>query len=170
MNLDNARAEPMKIVFITTGGTIDKIYFDRKNRFEVGDPQMGEMLCEANVTLDYEIIPLLQKDSLDFGEADRRLILETVRKSPHRHFVITHGTDTIIETGRVLLEAPGNTIVLTGAMQPARFRFTDAVFNIGTAVSAVQFLDQGVYIAMNGRIFRPENAWKNVEKNRFEEI
>jgi L-asparaginase len=160
----------MKIVFITTGGTIDKIYFDRKNRFEVGDPQMGEMLCEANVTLDYEIIPLLQKDSLDFGEADRRLILETVRKSPHRHFVITHGTDTIIETGRVLLEAPGNTIVLTGAMQPARFRFTDAVFNIGTAVSAVQFLDQGVYIAMNGRIFRPENAWKNVEKNRFEEI
>jgi L-asparaginase len=160
----------MKIVFITTGGTIDKIYFDRKNRFEVGDPQMGEMLCEANVTLDYEIIPLLQKDSLDFGEADRRLILETVRKSPHRHFVITHGTDTIIETGRVLLEAPGNTIVLTGAMQPARFRFTDAVFNIGTAVSAVQLLDQGVYIAMNGRIFRPENAWKNVEKNRFEEI
>jgi L-asparaginase len=160
----------MKIVFITTGGTIDKIYFDRKNRFEVGDPQMGEMLCEANVTLDYEIIPLLQKDSLDFGEADRRLILETVRKSPHRHFVITHGTDTIIETGRVLLEAPGNTIVLTGAMQPARFRFTDAVFNIGTAVSAVQLLDQGVYIAMNGRIFHPENAWKNVEKNRFEEI
>jgi L-asparaginase len=160
----------MKIVFITTGGTIDKIYFDRKNRFEVGDPQMGEMLCEANVTLNYEIIPLLQKDSLDFGEADRRLILETVRKSPHRHFVITHGTDTIIETGRVLLEAPGNTIVLTGAMQPARFRFTDAVFNIGTAVSAVQLLDQGVYIAMNGRIFRPENAWKNVEKNRFEEI
>jgi len=159
----------MKIVFITTGGTIDKIYFDRKNRFEVGDSQLGEVLREANITLDYEIIPLLQKDSLDLHEADRRLLLETVRTSSHRHFVVTHGTDTMIETGKALLQARGKTIVLTGAMQPARFRFTDAVFNIGTAVAAVQILDQGVYLAMNGRIFHPQNAWKNVDMNRFEE-
>lgn len=159
----------MKVIFITTGGTIDKIYFDRKNQFEVGDPQIAEVLREVHVTLDFEIVPLLRKDSLDLDDADRSLILETVRKSPHRRFVVTHGTDTMIETGKFLRQARGKTIVLTGAMQPARFRFTDAVFNIGTAISAVQLLDNGVYLAMNGRIFRPEKAWKNVEMNRFEE-
>jgi len=160
----------MKIVFITTGGTIDKIYFDRKNRFEVGDSQLGEVLREANVTLEFEIIPLLRKDSLDLDEEDRGLILETIQESPHRHFVVTHGTDTMIETGRVLRRARGKIIVLTGAMQPARLRFTDALFNIGTAVGAVQLLGEGVYVAMNGRIFRPEKARKNVEMNRFEEV
>ena len=160
----------MKIVFITTGGTIDKIYFDRKNRFEVGDSQLGEVLREANVTLEFEIIPLLRKDSLDLDEADRGLILRTIQESPHRHFVVTHGTDTMIETGRVLRRARGKIIVLTGAMQPARLRFTDALFNIGTAVGAVQLLGEGVYVAMNGRIFRPEKARKNVEMNRFEEV
>lgn len=160
----------MTIAFITTGGTIDKLYFDRKNRFEVGDPQLGEVLREANVTLDFEIISLLRKDSLDLDEADRRLILKTIQEIPQRQVVVTHGTDTMIETGRVLRQARGKTIVLTGAMQPARFRFTDAVFNIGTAVAAVQLLGEGVYLAMNGRIFRPEKAWKNVEENRFEEV
>ena len=160
----------MKLVLITTGGTIDKIYFDRKNQFEVGEPQITEVLREANVTLDYEVVPLLRKDSLDLTDADRRLILETVRKHPAGRFVVTHGTDTMVETGKVLREAEGKTVVLTGAMQPARFRFTDAVFNIATAVSAVQLLPQGVYIAMNGRIFVPERARKNAEMNCFEEI
>lgn len=160
----------MTIAFITTGGTIDKLYFDRKNRFEVGDPQLGEVLREANVTLDFEIISLLRKDSLDLDETDRRLILKTIQEIPQRQVVVTHGTDTMIETGRVLRQARGKTIVLTGAMQPARFRFTDAVFNIGTAVAAVQLLGEGVYLAMNGRILRPEKAWKNVEENRFEEV
>ena len=160
----------MKLVFITTGGTIDKIYFDRKNQFEVGEPQITEVLREANVRLDHEVVPLLRKDSLDLTDADRRLILETVRKHPAGRFVVTHGTDTMVETGKVLREAEGKTVVLTGAMQPARFRFTDAVFNIATAVSAVQLLPQGVYIAMNGRIFVPERARKNVEMNCFEEI
>jgi len=160
----------MKIVFITTGGTIDKIYFDRKNQFEVGDPRITEVLREANVTLDHEVVPLMRKDSLDLTDTDRRLVLETVRKHPAHRFVVTHGTDTMIQTGKILREALGKTVVLTGAMQPARFRFTDAVFNIATAVAAVQLLPQGVYIAMNGRIFAPERARKNVEMNRFEEI
>ena len=160
----------MKIVFITTGGTIDKIYFDRKNQFEVGDPQITEVLREANVTLDHEVIPLMRKDSLDMTGEDRRLVLETVRKHPARRFVVTHGTDTMVETGKALREAEGKTIVLTGAMQPARFRFTDAVFNIATAVVAVQLLGDGVYIAMNGRIFVPEQARKNAEMNRFEAV
>jgi L-asparaginase len=159
----------MKLVFITTGGTIDKIYFDRKNRFEVGEPQISEVLREANATLDHEVIPLMRKDSLDLTDDDRASILETVRSHPGGRFVVTHGTDTMIETGKVLQKAEGKTIVLTGAMQPARFRFTDAVFNIATAVAAVQLLSQGVYIAMNGRIFGPERVRKNVEMNRFEE-
>lgn len=160
----------MKLVLITTGGTIDKIYFDRRSRFEVGDPQITEVLREANVTLGFEIVSLMRKDSLEMTYADRRLILETVQRHPERRFVVTHGTDTMIETGKVLREAEGKTIVLTGAMQPARFRFTDAVFNIATAVTAAQLLPEGVYIAMHGRIFIPEHARKNVEENRFETV
>lgn len=160
----------MKVVFITTGGTIDKIYFDRKSSFEVGDPQITEVLRDANITLDWEVISLMRKDSLDMTEADRRLVLETVMSNPNRRFVVTHGTDTMIETAKVLRGAEGKTIVLTGAMQPARFRFTDAVFNIAVAVTAVQLLEEGVYIAMNGRIFTPEQTRKNAEMNRFEEI
>ncbi len=160
----------MKLVFITTGGTIDKIYFDRKGRFEVGDPQITEVLREANVTLDFEVISLMRKDSLDMSDADRRIVLETVRKHSEQRFVVTHGTDTMVETAKVLQGARGKTVVLTGAMQPARFRFTDAVFNIATAVAAVQLLPQGTYIAMNGRIFLPDRARKNVERNCFEEL
>ncbi len=164
------RIPGMKIVFVTTGGTIDKIYFDRKDRYEVGDPQVSEVLREANVSLEWEVIQLLRKDSLDLTGEDRRLILETIRSHPHDRFVVTHGTDTMIETGLALREAGDKTIVLTGAMQPARFRMTDAVFNIASAVTAVQILGRGVYIAMNGLIFVPERARKNVEANRFEEI
>jgi L-asparaginase len=160
----------MKIVIITTGGTIDKIYFDRKSQFEVGEPQIAEVLREANITIDYDIIPLIRKDSLDLTMEDRLHILETVNNNPHEHFVITHGTDSMIETGKVLRQIRDKTIVLTGAMQPAKFRFTDAVFNIGTALAAVQILDHGVYIAMNGKILTPDGARKNIELNRFEEV
>ncbi|MCR4438440.1 MAG: asparaginase domain-containing protein [bacterium] len=161
----------MKIKILTTGGTIDKIYFDRKSEFQVGDPQIAEVLKEANVVLDYEIEQLMRKDSLDMTEEDRQLIREAVvRDKVHRHFVITHGTDTMIETARLLQGIPDKVIVLSGAMQPARFRLTDAVFNIGCAIMAVQTLPEGVYIAMNGRVFRPEQTVKNVKLNRFEEL
>jgi L-asparaginase len=159
----------MKIVFITTGGTIDKIYFDRKSRYEVGEPRIGEVLQDANVTLDWEVIPLMRKDSLDMTRADRRLIARTIREHANDRFVITHGTDTMVETGNALMDVKDKTMVLTGAMQPASFRFTDAVFNIAAATMAAQLLDRGVYIAMNGRIFTPGRARKNVEMNRFEE-
>jgi L-asparaginase len=159
----------MKVVFITMGGTIDKIYFDRKSSFEVGDPQIGEVLREANVTLDWEVISLMRKDSLDMTDSDRLLVLRTVVDNPNRRFVVTHGTDTMIETAGVMRGARGKTVVFTGAMQPAMFRFTDAVFNIAFAVAAVQLLTEGVYIAMNGRIFTPGKCRKNVEMNRFEE-
>jgi L-asparaginase len=160
----------MKIKIITAGGTIDKIYFDRKNEYQIGDPQIIEVLKEASVTVEYEVISLLRKDSLDMNDEDRRLVYETVRSDPHRHFVVTHGTDTMTLTANELLKIPDKVIVFTGAMQPARFRMTDAVFNIACAFTAVQILPDGVYIAMNGRIFEAGKVKKNVEENRFEEI
>ncbi|MFW6325079.1 MAG: asparaginase domain-containing protein [Desulfovibrionales bacterium] len=160
----------MKLKIVTTGGTIDKIYFDQKSEFQIGDPQVCEVLQDANVTFEYEIIPLIKKDSLDMQPEDRRLIRERIARDPGRHFVVTHGTDTMVETALVLEDIPEKTIVLTGSMQPARFRMTDAVFNIACAVTAVQILEPGVYIAMNGRIFDPARARKNRKENRFEEI
>ncbi|OQX26222.1 MAG: asparaginase [Desulfobacteraceae bacterium IS3] len=160
----------MKIKIITTGGTIDKIYFDRKNEYQVGDPQIIEVLKEASVTVEYEVISLLRKDSLDMNDEDRHLVYETIFSDPHRHFIVTHGTDTMALTAKELLKIPDKVIVFTGAMQPARFRMTDAVFNIACAFTAVQILPAGVYIAMNGRIFEAGKVKKNVEQNRFEEI
>jgi L-asparaginase len=160
----------MNIQIFTTGGTIDKIYFDVKNTYQVGEPTIGEVLQEANVALKYEVASLVRKDSLDLLDADRKIIFDAVAATPARRIIITHGTDTMVLTARALKPITNKTIVLTGAMQPAKFRFTDAVFNIGCAVAAVQYMPPGVYIAMNGRIFEAEKAIKNVELNRFEEI
>ena len=153
----------------TTGGTIDKVYFDAKSTFEVGDPQIEEVLREANLAIDYRVTPLLRKDSLELTDADRNMIRAAVEQTLSQRIVITHGTDTMITTAKNLGDIPGKTIVLTGAMQPARFRFTDAVFNIASAMMAAQTLPAGVYIAMNGRIFNPLTARKNVVLNRFED-
>jgi L-asparaginase len=159
----------MEIKIFTTGGTIDKVYFDRLSEFQVGEPQIGEVLREANVAFQYQVEPVLHKDSLDMTEADRRQILERVAADPHRYVLITHGTDTMIETALFLREMSGKVIVLTGSMSPARFRNTDAIFNIGCAIAAVQLLPEGVYVAMNGRVFRPDHLRKNRETMQFEE-
>lgn len=159
----------MFVKIFTTGGTIDKTYFDKKNDYQVGEPQAGGVLERANVFLEYEVESILKKDSLDLSDADRKKIRVVVESDSAKHIIITHGTDTMIETGMVLENIPEKTIVLTGSMYPAHFRDSDAVFNIGCAVTAVQLLDAGVYIAMNGRIFDPKSARKNVELNRFED-
>lgn len=159
----------MEIEIFTTGGTIDKVYFDAKSSFEVGDPQILEVLREANLGIKYRVTQLMRKDSLDMKDADRNSIRQAVEDSAARHIVITHGTDTMIATARALAGLPGRTIVLTGAMQPARFRHTDAVFNIASAMMAAQLLPEGVFLAMNGRIFDPAKTRKNVALNRFEE-
>ena len=159
----------MQIKIFTTGATIDKIYFDKLSEFQVGEPQVGEVLREANVSFEFQVEAILHKDSLDLSQADRQFILEKVLADPHRHILITHGTDTMIETALLLRGLPEKVIVLTGSMSPARFRNTDAVFNIGCAVAAVQLLGEGVYIAINGRVFKPDRLRKNRETLQFEE-
>jgi L-asparaginase len=160
----------MKIKIYTVGGTIDKVYFDRKNTYEVGEPKIGEILKEANVNLEYEISSILHKDSLEMTDEDRQLIFDEIVSDEHRHILLTHGTDTMIQTAKKIKTIPDKVIVLTGAMEPARFKYSDAAFNIGCAVAAVQVLTPGVYIAMNGRIFDPDRVKKNLEQNWFEEL
>jgi len=159
-----------KIYVFTTGGTIDKVYFDGKSLFQVGPSTLAEILREANVTIEVGIDPVLAKDSLDLTDADRRLLRERVSACAGDRILITHGTDTMAETGRALADIPGKVIVLTGSVLPARFRSTDAMFNIGFALGAVQCLPPGVYLAVNGRLFDPARVRKNRERQCFEEV
>ncbi len=156
------------LTIVTTGGTIDKIYFDDKSQFQVGAPQIGEILEALGVAFAFDVIPVLRKDSLHISDDDRDLVRRTIEAQPARHVLVTHGTDSMVETAKVLAAIAGKVIVLTGALNPARFAGSDAVFNIGCAVGAVQSLPDGVYIAMNGRIWDPLRVRKNVAANRFE--
>lgn len=156
------------LCIVTTGGTIDKIYFDDKSSFQVGAPQIGEILAAIGVGFTFDVIPIMRKDSLHITAADRDLMRATIEAQPARHVLVTHGTDTMIETAFALEGIADKVIVLTGALNPARFQGSDAVFNIGTAVGAVQALAAGVYIAMNGRVWNPRKVRKNVAANRFE--
>ena len=159
-----------QLCIVTTGGTIDKIYFDDKSDFQVGEPQIGRILEELGVAFRYNLISILRKDSLHLTAEDRELLRATIAAQDEKHVLVTHGTDSMIETAHVLSSLTDKTIVLTGALNPARFRGSDAEFNIGTAVGAVQALPPGVYIAMNGRIWDPLQVRKNVAANRFEAI
>ncbi len=160
----------MFIRFISTGGTIDKIYFDALSQFEVGESQVEHILSEALVGFDYGIEALLQKDSLELTDEDRRLIRNYIEQDSAQFFVITHGTDTMADTAEALAGIEGKTIVLTGALSPARFRTTDAVFNVGMAVAAAQTAKPGVYIAMSGQVFEAGTVRKNRDENRFESL
>jgi len=157
-----------RLLIVATGGTIDKIYFDEKSEFQVGAPQIGSILEAFGVAFAFDVIALMRKDSLHLDDADRALIRATIAAHSHKHVLVTHGSDTIVATAKTLKGLEGKVIVLTGALNPARFQGSDAVFNIGTAVGAVQTLSEGVYIAMNGRIWRPDAVRKNVSANRFE--
>ena len=160
----------MFIRFITTGGTIDKIYFDALSQFEVGESQVEHILKEGLVQFDYEIVSLLQKDSLEITDDDRAELRSYVENDDASLYVITHGTDTMAETAKALQGLDDKTIVLTGALTPARFRTTDAIFNVGMAVAAVQVSPPGVYIAMSGQVFAAGEVRKNRAENRFESI
>lgn len=153
----------MKIIFIQAGGTIDKDY-PKKTKgyaFEISEPAVKRILAKVNPSFEYDIIPLLKKDSLDLSNDDRKKIFETCKNVKNKKIIITHGTDTMIETARKLDVLKDKTIIITGAMRPEKFIDSDAVFNVGMAVSAVQLMPPGVYISMNGKIY----AWNKVKRN-----
>ena len=158
----------MRLRVITAGGTIDKVYFDAASSYEVGEPQIGPLLRDSNVTFDFVVESVLQKDSLAMTDGDRALIRARVEAAPERHILITHGTDTMTQTAATLEGVKDKVIVFTGSMQPARFRNSDAVFNLGCAVGALQALPPGVYIAMNGVVAPAGAVRKNRAASRFE--
>jgi L-asparaginase len=159
------------IQIFTTGGTIDKIYFDASSEFSIGSSLVPEFLAGANIHPSvFAIRKLMRKDSLEMDEADRALIRQAVEDSEALRILITHGTDTMTDTAVALSGIEGKTIVLTGAMQPARMRQTDAEFNVGFAWAALELLPPGVYLAMNGEVFEAGSARKNRQAHRFERI
>ncbi len=164
------------IRLFVTGGTFDKEYNERDGSLSFKDTHLRDMLKLGRCRLDVEIRTLMMIDSLDMDDEDRDVVLSQCRKCPQQRIVITHGTDTMEQTARLLgehLADPGladKTIILTGAMIPYAFGSSDGLFNLGSALAFAQSLPVGVYVAMNGRFF----AWDNVRKNRdagvFEEL
>jgi L-asparaginase len=149
-------------IFIT-GGTFDKEYDEIRGRLYFHDTHVHEMLRLGRCHLDVAVRTLMMIDSTEMTQADRWLIVENCRQAPEGRIVITHGTDTMVETAKVLGETlKDKTVVLTGAMVPYAFGSSDGLFNLGSALSFAQTLPPGVYIAMNGRCF----TWDNVVKNR----
>ncbi len=156
------------IKIFTTGGTIDKVYFDAKSTYQVGEPNISRVLSELPLDLNYSVTSILRKDSLEITPADRDVIVATVRDAAEQLIIVTHGTDTMVATAKALqAQVSGKTIVLTGALEPALFKTSDAMFNIGCAIAAVQSLPAGAYITMNGRIFESHNVIKDVAHSRF---
>ena len=158
----------MKVAILTTGGTFDKVYFDANSEYSIGDPCITAILDEGNVNSDYRIQSILKKDSLDITSKERHIIKNSVQECEEERIIIIHGTDTMVETAKSLEDIKDKTIVLTGAMQPARFKKTDAIFNSGFALAAAQILEYGVYITMNGMVFRSDNVKKNIDLGKFE--
>jgi L-asparaginase len=155
---------------LTTGGTIDKVYFDKKSNYEVGDPFVEELLHKMNVNISFKVKSLMRIDSLDMTDIHREVILKYIINSNANNFLITHGTDSIVETAIYLKKITDKTIVLTGSLKPAIFIDNDAIFNVGSAFTSAQILNNGVYIVINGQVFNPDNVRKNLEKNVFETI
>ena len=153
----------MSIRILVTGGTFDKEYDELQGTLYFRNTHVEEMLRRGRCHLDVSIEVLMMLDSLDMNDGHRTAVVDAARGCAERQIVISHGTDTMVDTARRLAhEVPGKTIVLTGAMIPYAFGSSDGLFNLGSALSFVQALPPGVYVAMNGRCF----AWDNVRKNR----
>jgi len=160
----------MNIQIFTTGGTIDKVYFDATSEYQVGPSNISVVFDELKLGFTYTIESLMKKDSLEITDEDREIIYQAAATNSSDRILITHGTDTMVQTARALADIQGKTIVLTGALKPALFKTTDAVFNIGCAVIAVQTLQPGVYIVMNGCVFTHDHVRKNVQHGMFETL
>ena len=156
------------ILVLTTGGTIDKNYFDALSEYQIVDSGIPALLAEARVALSFRVVELMRKDSLDLTDADRALIASAAREAPETRIVITHGTDTMTDTAKVLADqVSGKTICLTGALSPARFAQTDANFNLGMAFATVQSAPPGVWIAMSGQVFDALKVRKDRAAGKF---
>src|SRR5215471_11864299 len=152
-----------RIRILITGGTFDKAYNELTGQLYFQDSHLPEMLKLGRCNLDVDVRTLMMIDSLDMSDDDREIILEHCRRAPESRIVITHGTDTMVETATALArETLEKTIVLTGAMVPYKFGSSDGLFNLGSALAFAETLAPGVYVAMNGRYF----PWNGVEKNR----
>ena len=153
----------MSMTLLLTGGTIDKHYHELTGELSFKDTHIEAMLQQARCQLDLSVQPVLLKDSLEMNDADRQKVLAACQSCSDQQIVITHGTDTMVETARVLAQSiQTKTIVLFGAMIPYTLKNSDSLFNFGTAIAAVQCLEAGVYISMNGQLF----TWDQVRKNR----
>ncbi len=160
---------PIKI-FIT-GGTLDKEYDPVKQVLYIKDTHLPEMLEKSRCRLKVDVEKLIFMDSLDMTMDDRLYISNNCKKAKEKHIVITHGTDTIVETAKVLQEnVPDKTIVLTGAMIPYTIDSSCSLFNVGSALAFVQTLPVGVYVSMDGRYFKPDEVRKSKETGEFERI
>ena len=159
----------MDVHVLTVGGTIDKVYHDALSDYTVGPPAVEQILSEAKISSGVTVVSLLRRDSIELANSDRARIVEEVRRVPSDRVILTHGTDTMAETAKALIGVQGKTIVLTGAFSPAKFRDSDAAFNVGYALGVCQLLRPGVYIAMNGRIFKPNQVAKDRRTGAFVE-
>jgi L-asparaginase len=160
----------MSLQIFVTGGTFDKKYNEIDGTLSFDQTHVSELLDLGRCQLKVEITTLMLVDSLDMTEASRELILAQCAATPAQHIVITHGTDTMVETAQLLGEKlAGKTIVLTGAMIPFTFGSSDGLFNMGCALAFAQSLPPSVYVAMNGRCFHWNNVRKNRVLGRFEE-
>jgi L-asparaginase len=161
----------MSIRVFITGGTFDKEYNELDGKLFFQDTHLPEMLKLGRCNLDVELRTLMMIDSLEMGVDERELIVFQCNKSDEDKIVITHGTDTMTETAKILAEkVKDKTVVLTGAMIPYKFGSSDGLFNLGSALAFVQTLPHGVYIAMNGKIFNWDNVRKNKQTGQFEEL
>jgi L-asparaginase len=161
----------MNIRIFVTGGTFDKEYNELTGQLFFNDSHLPEMLSLGRNLVPVDIRTLMMIDSLEMTDIDRELIARHCQEADEDRIIITHGTDTMSETARVLSEkVQGKTIVLTGAMVPYKFGSSDGLFNLGSAMAFVQTLPHGVYVAMNGRYFNANNVRKNKETGEFEEL
>jgi L-asparaginase len=151
------------IRIFVTGGTFDKTYDEVRGGLSFADTHLPEMLRLGRSRVDVSVRTLMMIDSLEMTEGDREVIVRNCQQCEESRIVVTHGTDTMIETAAAIARGvTGKTVVLTGAMIPYAFGSSDGLFNLGSALSFAQTLPSGVYVAMNGRHF----AWNRVRKNR----
>jgi L-asparaginase len=155
------------ILVLTTGGTIDKQYFDALSEYQITESIISRLLEVARVRHPFRIEEVMRKDSLDIVEADRAALVDRITRAPEKRIVITHGTDTMADSAQALAGIAGKTIVLVGALTPARFAESDAAFNLGMAFAAVQAAAPGVYITMNGSVFNGTHVRKDREAGTF---